>query len=229
VDATAWAGLLYSAFLSIGLAYLLWYRGVERIGGARTAVFSNVTPVVALITGWLWLGEALTPLGIAGAAMVLAGLMTVASRRLLQRKGAPWVHCDGSGRAGTSPGRYTGDPLQAPEKTRPRLYLIDGYALIYRAFFALISRPLITSRGENTSAAWGVTKFLLKVLEQHEPEYLGVVFDAGMSERHEIFPEYKATREKMPTELEASLPRVRASSRRSACRCSSWRGTRPTT
>jgi DNA polymerase I len=99
--------------------------------------------------------------------------------------------------------------LQLPEKTRPRLYLVDGYALIYRAFFALISRPLISSRGENTSAAWGVTKFLLKIIEQHEPDYFGVVFDAGMSQRHEIYPAYKATREKMPMELEASLPRVR--------------------
>ncbi|MEX2571298.1 MAG: DNA polymerase I [Gemmatimonadota bacterium] len=98
---------------------------------------------------------------------------------------------------------------KAEEERRPRLYLIDGYALIYRAFFALIARPLITSRGENTSAAWGVTKFLLKILEEHRPEYLGVVFDAGMSQRHEIYPAYKATREKMPTELEASLPRVR--------------------
>ena len=95
------------------------------------------------------------------------------------------------------------------ESTRPRLYLIDGYALIYRAFFALISRPLITSRGENTNAAWGVANFLLKILERDRPEYLGVVFDAGMSQRHELFPDYKATREKMPTELEASLPRVR--------------------
>jgi DNA polymerase I len=101
------------------------------------------------------------------------------------------------------------DPVQTPEKTRPRLYLIDGYALIYRAFFALISRPLISSRGENTSAAWGVAKFLLRIIEEHEPEYLGFVFDAGTSDRHEIFPAYKATREKMPTELEASLPRVR--------------------
>jgi DNA polymerase I len=100
--------------------------------------------------------------------------------------------------------------LQLPEKTRPRLYLVDGYALIYRAFFALISRPLISSRGENTSAAWGVTKFLLKIIEQHEPDYFGVVFDAGMSQRHELYPAYKATREKMPTELEASIPRVRA-------------------
>ncbi|HEX6071053.1 MAG TPA: DNA polymerase I [Longimicrobiaceae bacterium] len=99
--------------------------------------------------------------------------------------------------------------MQLPEKTRPRLYLVDGYALIYRAFFALISRPLISSRGENTSAAWGVTKFLLKVIEQHQPDYLGVVFDAGTSERHVIYPAYKATREKMPTELEASIPRVR--------------------
>ncbi|MDR0786294.1 MAG: DNA polymerase I [Gemmatimonadota bacterium] len=91
---------------------------------------------------------------------------------------------------------------------RPRLYLIDGYALIYRAFFALISRPLISSRGENTSAAWGVTRFLLKILEQHQPEYLGVVFDAGNSERNILYPEYKATRDKMPDDLEASLPRI---------------------
>lgn len=96
-----------------------------------------------------------------------------------------------------------------PSNGRPRLYLIDGYALIYRAFFALISRPLTTSRGENTSAAWGVTNFLLKILEEHKPDYLGMVFDAGMSDRHEIYPEYKATREKMPDELKASLPRVR--------------------
>jgi drug/metabolite transporter (DMT)-like permease len=80
VDAGAWLGLLYSAILSIGLAYLLWYRGVERIGGARTAVYANLTPVVALATGWLWLGESLTPLGIAGAGMVLVGLMAVRGR-----------------------------------------------------------------------------------------------------------------------------------------------------
>jgi DNA polymerase I len=99
--------------------------------------------------------------------------------------------------------------VQKPEKTRPRLYLIDGYALIYRAFFALISRPLITSRGENTSAAWGLTRFLLKVVDEHAPDSLAVVFDAGTSQRHEVYPAYKATREKMPDELEASLPRIR--------------------
>ena len=100
-------------------------------------------------------------------------------------------------------------PVEKPEKTRDRLFLIDGYALIYRAFFALISRPLVSSRGENTSAAWGVTRFLIKVFEKHTPDYLGMVFDAGDSERVEIYPEYKATREKMPDELAMSIPRIR--------------------
>jgi DNA polymerase I len=99
---------------------------------------------------------------------------------------------------------------QTPEKTRPRLFLIDGYALIYRAFFAMISRPLTTSRGENTSAAFGLTRFLLKLRQEYEPDYLGLVMDSGTSVRTELFPEYKATREKMPDELRASLPRVRA-------------------
>jgi DNA polymerase-1 len=99
--------------------------------------------------------------------------------------------------------------VEMPEKTRPRVFLIDGYALIYRSFFAMISRPLTTSRGENTSAAWGLTRFLLKVLEEHRPDYLGVVMDAGSSKRSERFPAYKATREKMPDELRASMPRIR--------------------
>jgi DNA polymerase I len=99
--------------------------------------------------------------------------------------------------------------VQAPQKTRPRLFLIDGYALIYRAYFAMIQRPLLTTRGENTSAAFGFTRFLLKVLREHEPDYLGVVLDAGMSKRTELYPAYKATRDKMPDELEWSLPRIR--------------------
>src|SRR5690606_16460984 len=60
VTAEAWGGVLYSSVFAIGVAYLLWYRGVQQIGGARTAVFSNLTPVVALIVGALWLEEALT-------------------------------------------------------------------------------------------------------------------------------------------------------------------------
>jgi DNA polymerase-1 len=83
-----------------------------------------------------------------------------------------------------------------------RLFLIDGYALIYRAFFAMLSRPLTTSRGENTSVAWGITNFLLRLAKQHQPDYVAWVHDAGTSFRHERFPEYKATREKLNAELQ---------------------------
>ena len=89
----------------------------------------------------------------------------------------------------------------------PRLYLVDGYALIYRAFFALISRPLTTSKGENTSAAWGVVNFLQRLFSNHRPEYVGWVHDSGLSFRHETYPAYKATREKLTEELQADFNR----------------------
>ncbi|HVX40520.1 MAG TPA: DNA polymerase I [Gemmatimonadaceae bacterium] len=89
----------------------------------------------------------------------------------------------------------------------PRLFLVDGYALIYRAFFALISRPLTTSRGENTSAAWGIVNFLQRLLQTHRPEYLGWVHDSGLSFRHERYPAYKATREKLTEELQSDFDR----------------------
>lgn len=87
----------------------------------------------------------------------------------------------------------------------PRLFLVDGYALIYRAFFALIARPLTTSRGENTSAAWGIVNFLERLIEKHRPDYLGWVHDSGLSFRHERYPEYKQTREKLTDELQADF------------------------
>lgn len=88
-----------------------------------------------------------------------------------------------------------------------RLFLVDGYALIYRAFFAMITRPLSTSRGENTSAAWGVANFILRLIERHRPGYLAWVHDAGTSFRHETFPDYKATREKLDEELQQDFDR----------------------
>jgi DNA polymerase-1 len=100
--------------------------------------------------------------------------------------------------------------VKVPPRSRPRVFLIDGYALIYRAFFALISRPLTTTQGENTSGPFGFSRFLLKLLREYEPDYLAVVLDAGSSDRKAVYPEYKATREKMPDELRASLPRIRA-------------------
>lgn len=89
----------------------------------------------------------------------------------------------------------------------PRLFLVDGYALIYRAFYALISRPLTTSKGENTSASWGIANFLQRMITKHQPEYLGWVLDSGLSFRHERYPAYKATREKLTEELQSDFDR----------------------
>ena len=93
----------------------------------------------------------------------------------------------------------------APE----RLFLVDGYALLYRAFYALISRPLRTSRGENTSAAWGVANFLLRLQDKHHPTYLAWVNDAGDSGRTARYPEYKSTREKLDEALQADFDLAR--------------------
>src|ERR1700750_3327497 len=89
----------------------------------------------------------------------------------------------------------------------PKVFLVDGYALIYRAFFAMISRPLTTSRGENTSAAWGVVTFLQRLVTTHKPDFLGWVHDSGLSFRHERYPAYKATREKLSSELQDDFNR----------------------
>src|SRR3989442_447711 len=89
----------------------------------------------------------------------------------------------------------------------PTLFLVDGYALIYRAFFAMIARPLKTTRGENTSAAWGVTNFLLRLLEQHRPAHLAWVHDVGESFRHRTYAEYKATRQKLDEQLQQDFDR----------------------
>lgn len=75
----AWGGLVFSALFAIGLAYLIWYRGVERIGNTRTAIFSNLTPVVAMAAAALLLGERPGVWALAGAAMTLTGVMVVRS------------------------------------------------------------------------------------------------------------------------------------------------------
>jgi 5'-3' exonuclease len=87
----------------------------------------------------------------------------------------------------------------------PQLFLVDGHALIYRAFFALISRPLRTSRGENTSAAWGVVNFLLRLQTKYQPDYLVWILDAGDSFRTQRYAEYKSTRAKLGEELRADF------------------------
>jgi len=98
--------------------------------------------------------------------------------------------------------------VDIPPKSAPRLFLIDAYALIYRAYFAFIQRPLTNARGENTSAPFGFIQFLTRIREEFEPDYLAVVFDAGLSQREVEYPAYKATRARMPEDLEDSLPRI---------------------
>ena len=89
---------------------------------------------------------------------------------------------------------------------RPRLYLIDGYALIYRAFYALGGgAPLRNAHGENTGMAKGVNDFLKRLIEKHRPDYLGWVNDAGSSGREELLEAYKANRVALPDEEQADF------------------------
>jgi DNA polymerase I len=95
----------------------------------------------------------------------------------------------------------------------PILFLIDGHALAYRAYFALTAggtgARFSTRSGEPTAGTFGFTSVLLKLLEQEKPEYLAVAFDTGKTFRDEIFSSYKATREKMPDDLGIQIERIR--------------------
>ena len=91
----------------------------------------------------------------------------------------------------------------------PGFYAIDTMAVLYRSHFAMIRNPLINSRGVNVSGLHGLVWTLVAILEREQPEYLAVVSDGPEATfRHEQFPEYKATREKMPDELVAQLPYI---------------------
>jgi len=94
-----------------------------------------------------------------------------------------------------------------------RLYLIDGHALAYRAYFALTRggdpARWMTNSGEPTAGTYGFTSVILRLLEQDSPEYLAVSFDVGKTFRDEIFPDYKGTREKMPDDLRVQIKRIR--------------------
>jgi len=93
---------------------------------------------------------------------------------------------------------------------RKRLFLVDGSAIFYRAYFAFIRNPLINSRGENTSATYGFVNSLLKIIRDEDPQYFVVVFDTKEPTfRHKMYEEYKSTRAKMPDDLVEQLPRIR--------------------
>ncbi|NWK56833.1 DNA polymerase I [Verrucomicrobiaceae bacterium N1E253] len=91
-----------------------------------------------------------------------------------------------------------------------KLFLLDGMALVYRAHFALIRNPILTSKGINTSAVFGFTNTLLDLIDNQGASHIGVAFDTKEpTPRHEIFPEYKAQRDAMPEELAAAIPYVK--------------------
>jgi DNA polymerase I len=93
--------------------------------------------------------------------------------------------------------------------SKPRLFLLDGAAVTYRAYFAMIKNPLTNSNGLNTSAVFGFIRILLALLKKEKPDYFVVVNDSKEPTfRHERYKEYKATREKMPDDLAESLPYI---------------------
>ncbi len=100
----------------------------------------------------------------------------------------------------------------ASDPNGKRLYLLDAMALAYRSHFIFINRPLVNSKGENTSATYGFTSALLKLIEDHKIEHIAVVFDAvdeGGTFRDEMYEDYKANREPPPDELIDNIPRIK--------------------
>ncbi len=97
-----------------------------------------------------------------------------------------------------------------PEKEKKELYLLDAYALIFRAYFAFIRNPRITSTGLNTSAVFGFVTTLEELLKIYHPSHLAIVFDPPRPTfRHEIYPEYKANRDQTPEDIRIAVPYIR--------------------
>lgn len=93
--------------------------------------------------------------------------------------------------------------------TPKKLFLLDAYALIYRAYFAFSSNPRVSSKGLNTSAIFGFTNTLLEILNKEKPTHIAVVFDTPEDTiRHTEFVEYKSQREEMPDDLRKSIPYI---------------------
>src|SRR5450759_1029874 len=96
----------------------------------------------------------------------------------------------------------------------PTLYLIDGHALAYRTYFALMGASpggerWRTKSGEPTAGIYGFASVLLRIFEQERPDFLAVAFDTGKTFRHEFYAEYKGTRAKMPDDLRVQIERIR--------------------
>lgn len=95
-------------------------------------------------------------------------------------------------------------------ETTNKLFLLDAYALIYRAYYALIKNPRVNSKGQNTSAIMGFVNTLEEVLKKEAPSHIGIAFDpAGPTFRHEAYPAYKAQREETPEDIRKSVPIIK--------------------
>ncbi|MEG1649729.1 MAG: DNA polymerase I, partial [Rikenellaceae bacterium] len=91
-----------------------------------------------------------------------------------------------------------------------KLFLIDAYALIFKFYYAFLSRPMRNNDGLNTSAIFGFTKFINDIISKEQPQHLGVAFDmAGGNFRHELYPLYKANRDETPPDIIASTPHIK--------------------
>jgi len=98
----------------------------------------------------------------------------------------------------------------SPSAAERKLFLVDGSALAYRSHFAFSRNPLTNSRGEQTGATFGFVRGLLKMIDDENPTHVAVVFDTPEPTfRHKAYKEYKATRQKMPPDLVAQLPKIR--------------------
>jgi len=91
-----------------------------------------------------------------------------------------------------------------------KLFLVDAYALIYRSYYAFISRPMRNAQGMNTSAIFGFMKFLNEILRKEQPHYIGVAFDPkGGNFRHQLYAEYKANRSETPEDIILATPYIK--------------------
>jgi DNA polymerase I len=96
------------------------------------------------------------------------------------------------------------------QNNKPVLFLLDGHALVYRAHYAFISRPLINSKGMNTSAISGFVRTLWDIITNQKPSHIAVAFDPSTPTfRHEYYPEYKAQREAQPEDITFAIPWIK--------------------
>src|SRR3984893_10052644 len=94
---------------------------------------------------------------------------------------------------------------------KKKLFLLDALALVFRAYYALIRNPRITSKGRNTNAQFGFTNTLIDLINNQKPSHMAVCFDThAPTERHTDFADYKANRQEAPEDLLSAIPDIKA-------------------